>query len=291
MVLAWCAAGRRTPTAGAGVGALLLGCLTATVLADRGGVALVVTVVLIPAVGGWVTAQRHAQARFDRRSVDRLTAAHELASAQAVQAERLTVARELHDLVSHGVTAMSVQAGAGLALFETDPVAARQVLAIIDDTAEQTLAELESLLSALKTGALGPWDGSRDVGPGGDDLTALVERMRAGGLQVELTVTTEPDAGIGSTAFRIVQEALTNTLRHAPGARVQVQVVATTDGTTVDVLDDGPGPADDGRTGYGLVGITERVRRSGGQFAAGPRPHGAGFQVQAVLPPEAVLNR
>lgn len=291
VVLAWCAAGRRTLAGGAGVGVLMLGCVVATVRADPGGVALVSVVVAIPAVGGFVTAGRRAEAGSARRSVDRLNAAHELASAEAVRAERLAVARELHDLVSHGVTVMSVQAGAALALLDREPDAARHALEIIDDTAVRTLAELENLLSAIKTGAFGPCEVCQDAGPGEGDLAALAERMRAGGLRVELTVTGESDVGIGSTAFRIVQEALTNALRHAPGTRVRVKVATTTDGTTIDVLDDGPGLADGGGPGYGLVGITERVRRVGGRVTAGPRPHGPGFRVQALLPPESSLRR
>ena len=289
VVLAWSAARRRTLTGGVGVGVLLLGCVAASAVVDPAGVALVATVITIPAVGGWVTAQRQAQAGSARRNVDQLNAAHELASAEAVRAERLAVARELHDLVSHGVTVMSVQAGAADALLESDPDAAHQALEIIDRTAVQTLAELERLLSAIKTGALGPWDVSQTRADD-DNLGALAERMRAGGLQVELTVTTDSDVAIGSTAFRIVQEALTNTLRHAPGTRVQVQVATTADGTTVDVVDDGPGLMDRGGPGYGLIGISERARRVGGTVTAGPRPHGTGFQVQAVLPPEPSLQ-
>lgn len=289
VVLAWSAARRRTLTGGVGVGVLLLGCVAASAVVDPAGAGLVATVITIPAVGGWVTAQRQAQAGSARRNVDQLNAAHELASAEAVRAERLAVARELHDLVSHGVTVMTVQAGAADALLESDPDAAHQALEIIDRTAVQTITELERLLSAIKTGALGPWDVS-DPDADDENLGALAERMRAGGLQVELTVTTDSDVAIGSTAFRIVQEALTNTLRHAPGTRVQVQVAATADGTTVDVVDDGPGPMDRGGPGYGLIGISERARRAGGTVTAGPRPHGTGFQVQAVLPPEPSLQ-
>jgi signal transduction histidine kinase len=156
---------------------------------------------------------------------------------------------------------------------------------VVRRTATETLAELDRFVDLIRAGALGsptPTGGSVHRGPA--DLLALIERMRTAGLTIEFTMDGTPDGDTGSAVYRIVQEALTNVLRHAPGAHVQVAVRADATGTSVDVLNTGPPPSPDCHRGYGLVGIAERVDRFGGHLTTGPGPDGTGFQVAARIP-------
>jgi signal transduction histidine kinase len=228
-----------------------------------------------------------ARAQADRRSAELAAAA-----GQAVHTERLAVARDLHDVVSHAISVIVVQAGAAQALYPIDPARARAALGVVDQTANETLTELDRLVLAIGDGVMGAALPSSVGAVAHDeaDLRALVQRMRRAGLRIDLTLDDSVTGDTATACYRIVQETLTNVVRHAPGARVWVTIDHQAVGTTVDVTDDGPGPATDSQRGYGLVGIAERVERFGGKLQAGPGPDGTGFRVHARLPSPTVAR-
>jgi signal transduction histidine kinase len=202
-------------------------------------------------------------------------------SAQVAAAEeRARIARELHDVVTHHVTAMVVQADAAQVVLAQAPPRAAAGLTAISDTGRRALAELRHLLDVL--GAPGDAAGREPIV---GRLHDLVERTRAAGQPVELTVDGEPQpvpGGAELAAYRVVQEALTNAIRHAAGHRTVVRVRYGTDGIDVDVATDGP-VTRGARPGRGLAGLRERVGVLGGELAAGERP-GGGFTVHARVP-------
>ncbi|UOY03253.1 sensor histidine kinase [Blastococcus sp. PRF04-17] len=276
--LAWAAAARGVRSVpalgvlGAGVGAEMW-------IRDPDNVFLALLTLALAAVGGAAVRagerwQLRAQERADRRAAEL-----DAAAGAAVRAERLAVARELHDLVSHAVGVMVMQAGAALATREGDPARARRALDVVRRTAGETLAELDRLVEVLDHGVLG----AAMTPPDGHDLDALLERLRGAGLAVRSDVDGELSGEGAAVVYRVVQESLTNVLRHAPGAAAVVRVRADATGVEVEVVDDGPGPGSAPRRGYGLVGLDERVRRVGGEFAAGPGP-GGGFRVHVRIP-------
>ncbi len=211
---------------------------------------------------------------------------------QTVVDERARIARELHDLVAHSMSIVAVQAGMGHHLIDRDPERAKEALAAIETTTRQALTEMRRMLGVLRTTdqtATGA-SAEREPQPGSADITALVAEARAGGLDVELVVVpTEPAApvppGVALSAYRIVQEALTNVRKHAGPARVEVALRYEPDRITVVVDDDGRGMSTlpEGRPGFGLIGMRERAGVVGGELITGPRP-GGGFRVQATLP-------
>jgi signal transduction histidine kinase len=207
-------------------------------------------------------------------------------SRRAVAEERARIARELHDIIAHSVSVMVVQAAAGRRVLDSQPETARASLEAIETTGRQALAEIRRLLGVLRRDD-GP-DEALVPQPGLAHVEALVDEMRRAGLPVELRVEGEPGPlppGVDVSAYRVVQEALTNTLRHAGPARVSVIVRYGPDDVEVEVSDDGHGssahPAPAG--GQGLVGMRERVALFQGDFEAGPRA-GGGFAVRARLP-------
>ncbi|NKZ02725.1 sensor histidine kinase [Actinomadura latina] len=203
----------------------------------------------------------------------------------AMAAERARIARELHDVVAHNVSVIVVQADGASYAIETDVERARQALDTISSTGRLALAEMRRLLGVLRedddAGAFAPQPGVAEI----DDL---VEQVRASGLAVTYEVDGTPAAmseGRQLTVFRIVQEALTNTLKHGgPRVHVSVRLRYTDDALQIRVADDGRGAAafDDGR-GHGLAGMRERVAVYGGDVRASPRP-GGGFEVVAEIP-------
>jgi signal transduction histidine kinase len=220
---------------------------------------------------------------FNRRV--RVVRDRELAARQAVTEERARVARELHDVVAHHMSVMVVQAGAARAVAGKDPHAADEALRHIEESGRAGLAEMRHLLDILKSDR-----DDEDLGPqpGLGRLDELLASMRATGLSVERVVEGTPRGlppGVDLSAYRIVQEALTNTLKHASGAHARVLLRFESDVLEVEVVDDGRGAlapsAGDG--GRGLVGMRERVQLFGGTFESGPRP-GGGFAVRARLP-------
>jgi len=222
---------------------------------------------------------------FNRRR--RIVRDREVATREAVAAERAAIARELHDVVAHHMSVMVVQAGAARAVGARDPAAAAEALRQIEASGRTGLAEMRRLLEVLKAEEDG--DG-RAPQPGLAGLGELLDAMRASGLPVEAVVEGTPRAlspGVDLSAYRIVQEALTNSLRHAGGASARVVVRYEPDALELEIGDDGPGPPEDpgASGGHGLIGMRERVQLFGGELEAGPR-QGGGFLVRARLPSE-----
>jgi signal transduction histidine kinase len=237
------------------------------------------------ALGGALVGWGNRRRASAHQQVLRRSAELDSAASSAVQGERVMVARDLHDVVSHAVAVMVMQAGAAETLLPGDPERARAALAVVRQTAAETLGELNRLVAAIGAGDMGaalPAAGA--VEHDADDLAALVHRMSGAGLRISLVLDGRPSGTCGAVVYRIVQEALTNAVRHAPGARVTVTVRVRDDETTVEVVDDGPGSAAGSRRGYGLVGIAERVERAGGHLITGPVSPGTGFRVSARLP-------
>jgi signal transduction histidine kinase len=210
----------------------------------------------------------------------------------AVSTERARIAREMHDIVAHSLAVVIAQADGGRYAAGSSPEAAREALTTIGDTGRRALAEMRRLLGVLRSDAAA--DGSEPAGaalgpqPGACDVGELVEQVRSGGLAVRLEVLGSPRAlspGVDLAVYRIVQEGLTNVLKHAgPSAAAQVLVRWRQSEVQVEVLDDGRGagaPAPGG--GHGLIGMRERVSLFGGWLATGPRVSG-GYAVRAVLP-------
>jgi signal transduction histidine kinase len=200
----------------------------------------------------------------------------------AASDERARIAREMHDIVAHGLSVMIVQAdGAGYAV-QRDPGAASRALGTIAATGRESLTEMRRMLGLLRHD---DGSGSRPQ-PGIADLAFLVDQSRAAGMDVTVDATGLPElgAGVALTVYRVVQEGLTNVRKHAgPQAHVRVAVVAHDDELCVEVSDDGRGPLDEDESGHGLIGMRERVAVHGGRLHAGPRP-GGGFLLRAELP-------
>jgi signal transduction histidine kinase len=204
---------------------------------------------------------------------------------EAVAEERARIARELHDVVAHQMTVMTLQAeGASRIAGDSDPRVV-QALQTIKDSGHSALADMRRMVGLLRdredSESLAPM-------PGLGELDGLVEQTVSSGLPTTLAISGDPvdlDEGAALSTYRIVQESLTNVLRHGgPGATAEVNLRYESDRLVVEVLDDGRGAAapDSGR-GHGVVGMTERVAMLGGDFAAGPR-QGGGFQVKATIP-------
>ncbi|MGW4638476.1 sensor histidine kinase [Sphaerisporangium sp. NPDC004334] len=222
---------------------------------------------------------------------ERLSRDQEDRARRAVSQERVRIARELHDVVAHHMSVISVQAGLARYVFTSDPVTARDALATIAQTGSEVMGEMRRLLSVLRIEPEDEGDGvSYDPAPGLDRLGQLAERVRSAGVAVEVTVTgaARPLApGVDLCAYRVVQESLTNVLKHAGPARAGVSLLYRPAELEIRVTDDGGGSeraaAPDSEKGHGLIGMRERVKLYKGTMAAGPRPLG-GFEVVVTLP-------
>jgi signal transduction histidine kinase len=195
----------------------------------------------------------------------------------------MRIARELHDVLAHNISLINVQAGVALHLMDDQPGQSRSALVAIKQASNDALGELRSVLDVLRLGDERP---PRSPAPGLANLRSLVAGAGATGLEVRTRVEGTPrpvPAGVDLAAFRIVQEALTNVTRHAGPASATVLLGYGGDDLTVQVDDDGRGPAATGSDGNGIRGMRERVAALGGELAAGPRP-GGGFRVLARLP-------
>ncbi|MDA2808749.1 sensor histidine kinase [Nocardiopsis suaedae] len=236
-----------------------------------------------------------AELRERARRLERARDAH----VRAVLAEeRSRIARELHDVVAHHVSVMTVQATAGRRVIHRSPETAEQALTDIEETGRQALAEMRRIVGVLRM-AEAPEDGGAERGPqpGAADLDALAAHLREAGLGVDLEVRGkggDPSPAQGLTLYRVVQESLTNVLKHAgEGARARVVVDLGADAVTVEVTDDGgrggragrggPGPRPPEEPGHGLLGMRERVSLFGGHLETGPTANG-GFRVRADIP-------
>ncbi|GAA1375262.1 sensor histidine kinase [Streptomyces beijiangensis] len=259
---------------------------------------IALTVIMtVPFVLAWVMGdsmrtRRAYFAQLEDRAA-RLEREREAQSKVAVAAERARIARELHDVVAHNVSVMVVQADGAAYVLDASPDQAKQALETISSTGRQALAEMRRLLGVLRTGEhqeAGEYVPQPDV----QQIEDLVEQVRTAGLTVDFRVegTARPlPSGVELTAYRIVQEALTNTRKHGgPDAGASVRLVYFDDGLGLLVEDDGRGAAhemyEDGGAdgaGHGLIGMRERIGMVGGTLDAGPRP-GGGFRISALLP-------
>jgi signal transduction histidine kinase len=227
-------------------------------------------------------AQRARAEAMEERAA-RMERERELAARMAIVEERGRIARELHDVVAHSVSVMVVQSGAARRLLERRPARAAEALQSVESSGREALTELRRLLGLLTEAV----EADLSPQPGLGQLDALVERVGAAGLRVEVRTEGAPrplPAGLDLTAYRVVQEALTNVLKHASGAPTRVVVRYLDEVLELEVLDEGgravPG-ADGG--GRGLAGMRERVAMYGGRLEAEPRS-GGGFAVRARLP-------
>lgn len=232
-------------------------------------------------------------------SVVRLRRAREEADAerraeQGRVEERLRIARELHDIVSHSLSLIAVKAGVAGHVAQARPEEARDALRVIEETSRAAMIEMRRTLGVLRTDTPGSRGAALVPVPGLDDVPLLVEKAQQAGLVVDVDMTV-PDAlpaGIALAVHRIVQESLTNAVKYAAPARCRVEIEADRREVRVDITDDGRGGDGSGGDrgggglpsgGHGLVGMRERVMMYGGTFRAGPRP-GGGFAVVARLP-------
>lgn len=273
------AALRRPSTSIPGAVLALLTGVTLTVIENPGNLVSLVVVESLAVVTAWVIGNS-IQQRTDYAATQRMQA-----EARAVQAERLRIARELHDMIAHSIGIIAIQAGVGRRVIDTQPAEARDALTAIEDTSRDTLAALRRMLGTLRRSDPGTGRAPLDPAPGLADLDSLVTRTRDAGVHVEVQWhgprhPLPPD--IDLSAFRIVQEAVTNVIRHAGTHQCRVVVNRRTEELTIEITDDGPGtPAK--KPGHGITGMRERVALLNGEFAAGPRP-GGGFRVAARIP-------
>jgi signal transduction histidine kinase len=224
-----------------------------------------------------------------RASRDRVRASEEraeVATRLAVADERARLARELHDVVSHHVSVMTIQAGAAGKVIDAEPALAREALSAIESSGRETMAELRHLLGLLNPG---PGDEVLQPQPGLDQLDQLIASVRQAGQPVTSRRTpVNLPRGLDLTAYRVVQEALTNALRYAPGAATDVAVTASPEELVIEVVNDAPpgsaGSAAAG-SGTGLIGLAERLRLYGGTLETGRRL-GGGFRLAARVPRE-----
>ncbi len=250
---------------------------------------------IVPITAAFVAGRvlRHRQQRHQELAVhaSRLEADLDAHIAQAIDDERARIARELHDIVAHCVSVMVIQAGASEDLLDRDPQRAREPLRAVQETGRQAVAELGRMLGLLRDSrrADDAAPAERAPQPGAEQLPELADRMSALGLPVQLTIHGEPRGlppGIALAVYRVVQEALTNTLKHAgAGAKSYVEVRYLPHVVQVDITDDGRAVSPPG-TGHGLIGMTERATIFGGTIEAGTCPAG-GFRVRMRLPLDA----
>jgi signal transduction histidine kinase len=223
--------------------------------------------------------QMQVQALADHNA--RLEREREVERIAAVAAERVRIARELHDVVAHSLSVMVVQAQAAERVLEGEQPSTREALAAIDATGREALVEMRRLVGMLRDDA-----GDTTPQPGLGQLDALLDQVREAGLPVELTVVGAPrplPAGVDLAAYRIVQEGLTNVLKHAGPAHARLTLRYAKHEMELEVVDDGRGPVNGAVGGHGLAGMRERVTVFGGTLESGP-VNGRGFRVRARLP-------
>jgi signal transduction histidine kinase len=235
---------------------------------------------LSPWVSAWLVG---ALVRTTRQATEQRRLAREQRASRAVAEERNRIARELHDVIGHSVSVMTVQVSAVRRRLTADQVAEREALESVEAVGREAMTEMRRMVGVLReTGAAA----DREPPPGLGQLDRMVDKFRAAGLPVELNITGEPrplPPGLDLTAYRLVQEGLTNALRHAMSpTRVRVRIDHGDTALTILVRDDGrPGPVNE--DGHGIIGMRERVSVYGGELVAGAVPDG-GFQLKATLP-------
>jgi signal transduction histidine kinase len=278
-------------TAGIFLGACIAGGGDSVVLASIGGVTMLAL--------GWLAGENTQASRvYARQRSER--AAEQAAAAEAAQAEqvrlalveeRAQIARELHDIVAHAMSVIAVRSGVARMVIDSDPEQAREALSIIETTTRRSLREMRLLVSVLRDPD--GQDAELSPAPGVADIGRLVAAAGSAGVAVELTVdgAVRPlPPAIDLSAYRIVQEALTNVVRHAGPTLARVRLSYQPGEVSIEVTDDGAGGQQAGRTpgaaraggGHGLIGMRERAALFGGELRAGP--HAAGFRVAASIP-------
>ena len=233
-------------------------------------------------IGSLVSRKFH-EAEIARERAYRAEREREERARLAVSDERARIARELHDVVGHSVSVMTVQASAARRLLRPQQEQEREALLVVEQTGREALAEMRRLVGVLRRPEEAP---ALAPQPSLEQIERLVEQTRDAGLPVDLRIEGEPvqlPAGLDLTAYRLVQEGLTNALKHSGAGSAEV-VVRYGDGEVeLTISDDGPGGAGGDSGGHGLVGMRERVSVYGGELAAGPR-EGGGFRLRARLP-------
>jgi signal transduction histidine kinase len=235
---------------------------------------------------GFILSRRTAHARELAERAERLEQEQRVAAEQAVLEERQRIARELHDVIAHSVSVMTVQTGAVRRLLRPEQEKERQALETVEATGREALTEMRRLVGLLRgRGAMPEFSPQ----PGMETIDSLLDGVRAAGLPVELDVEGAPQdlpPGVDLAAYRVVQEALTNALKYAGPAHAWVGVRWREDELELEIANDGRGDGDGSGGGHGLAGMRERVSLYGGQIESGERD-GGGYVVRARLPIEA----
>ncbi len=265
-----------------------------TLTAPRFSVSVATSVVLAAVVAWLLGAAIHWRLESARTAIalaDQRAESERQRAATAVTEERLRIAQDLHDVLAHSMSVIAVQAGMGSHVLDQNPAQARAALDAISGISRSTLTEMRRLLSVLRAEDGAP---ATLPAPGLGDVPALVEDVRAAGLPVTLSITGERVSGhpgVELSAYRVVQEALTNVMKHAgTTSEVVVSISYQAEELSIEVTDDGrgsatrsPAPGVTAEDGHGLLGMRERVQVWGGQLSTGPRP-GGGYRVRATLP-------
>jgi signal transduction histidine kinase len=279
-------AASRSRAGSPGVGVVVIAAVAIAVFSsglDFGGGAARIVFLIAAALLGDSVGSRRAYVREIEEKAERLEREREGETRRAAAEEQARIARELHDVIAHALSVIVVQAGAADDAFELDPQRAREPVRAIDTAARAALADLRRVLGVLQGEA------EYEPQPGLARLDELIQQVRATGLDIALEIqgARKPlPAAVDLSAYRIVQEALTNTLKHAGAEHVRVRV-GYGNRLELEVQDDGRGPVNGaGAQGKGLVGMRERVSMLGGRLAAGPTP-GGGYRVAAEIPIES----
>jgi signal transduction histidine kinase len=242
--------------------------------------------VIVFAAAAWILGDnlrtKRAYYRELEERAERLEREREQNVRRAAAEEQARIARELHDVIAHSVSVMVVQAAAAGDVFEKHPERAREALRSIEESGRSALTELRRLLGIVRTRE----QGRLEPQPGLGALADLLEQVRATGLEIELELEGEIGelpTGVDLSAYRIVQEALTNTLKHASAGHARVRLSRRAGELELEIADDGAGPGEESADGHGLIGMQERAALLGGVLEAGPTPDG-GFAVKARFP-------
>ncbi|HEY5222443.1 MAG TPA: histidine kinase [Microbacteriaceae bacterium] len=294
-LLAWSVAVCGSASAWAGLAALVAATLWPVLDGDPQNIPMLLVMFGLPGFAGHEWSAQDHEARHAHVKAATLQAGIDAHVERAVREERLRIARDLHDVTSHAVGIMVLQASAAQALRTSDVHAARRAPQIVTSAGSQALSELTTLFDLLDAGAIGAPGLAQQSH---ESLQSLIERMRAAGMRIRVVDAaardrmSAPSGGLDSPisgsveqiTYRVVQEALTNVARHAPLAAVVIRVAATAECYEISVTNGGCiRPPDAPLSGFGLAGLAERVRASAGAFAAGPEPNG-GYRVWARIP-------